>query len=490
MKKVFGSLIAAIAIWAGATALIGSQTEQQLQNYIEKSNRLYASNGLEFKLTDYQKSFLNSTAQVSIDITDPSLVELLSESYTLPLKINCNIEHGPLFFQNGLGLGLSKIHHEVALSSLFKGEDKKAFLDLVKKDVTIKSNIIISFLKNANYLISSDAVQIKDGEKHVEIAPLSLTGTTNLDTFKGKGTLTVPHLLFKKEGTENQLKVDDLVMDIKIDEFIDNALMLGSFDLAIGNLLIKDDSDPELKNMHMKSNLHMVTKKDSEKSINTQFEVDIDFLDTQLPSNFPNLKTLHAKFGAAYIGIDGMIKFQKASQELQKAQTQLVKKMQNNPKNIEKIFEEFGQLQESMMGKIVQALNTLLIKDKTLLNYALNAQTKDTKTSSASAEIVYTGDMKFDGNLQEIALKAQRELLKMIQLHVNINLDAQHLKTLPDAETLTQQIQMAVAQGFVKEENGKYILNGSYKNQELMVNDNNLTASILPLLMIATQGSM
>lgn len=490
MKKVFGSFIAAVAIWAGATALIGSQTEQQLQNYIENSNKLYASDGVEFKLTDYQKSFLNSKAQISINISDPSLVKLLSESYTLPLKINCNIEHGPLFFQHGLGLGLSKIHNEVALSSLFKGQDKKEFLDLVKNDITIKSDIVISFLKNANYLISSDALRIQEGENHVEIAPWTLRGNTNLDTFKGRGSLTIPHFLFKKEGTENQLNIDHLVMDMKINEFIDNALMLGTFDVAIGNLLIKDDSAQELKKIHLKSNLHMITKQDSEKSINTQLEGGIDFLDTQLPADFPNLKTLHAKLGVAYIGIDGMIKFQKASQEMQEAQTQLVTKMQNHPKEIEKIFKEFGQVQGNMIKKIVQALNTLLIKDKTLLNYSINAQTQDNKTSSASAEIKYTGDIKFDGTLQDIALKAQRKLLTMIQLHLNINLDAEHIKTLPDAKTLKQQIQMAVAQGFVREEKGKYILNGTYKNQELIVNDKNLTASVIPLLMMITQDGM
>jgi len=490
MKKIFGSLIAVVAIWAGSTAFIGSQTEQQLQNYIAKSNALYASNGVEFKLTDYHKSFLNSTAQISIDITDPSLRKALLESYTLPLKVDCNIEHGPLFFQHGLGLGLSKIHQEVAVSSLLKGEDKKEFLDLVKNDITITSDIIISFLQNANYHISSDAIQIQDGENHIEMAPLAIVGTSNLDTFKGEGSLSIPHLLFKKKGTENQLKIDNLVMNINIDKFIDNALMLGTFNVAIGNLFIKDDSDPELKNIHLKSNLQMVTTQDSDKSINTQLEGDIDFLDTKLPADFPNLKTLHAKVGVAYLGIDGMIKFQKATQEMQEAQTQLMTKMQNNPKEMEKIFKEFGQVQENMMGQMLHALNTLLIKDKTLLNYAINVQTKDNKTSSALAEIGYTGDMKFDGNLQDIALKAQRELLNMIQLHLNINLDAQHIKALPNAETLTQQIQMAVTQGFVKKENGKYILNGSYKNKELMVNDHNLTATILPLLMMATQGGM
>lgn len=488
MKKVFGSFIAVAAFWAGSTAFIGSQTQQQLQNHIEKSNMLYASNGIQFKMDNYQKSFLNSTVDISVDITDPTLVELLSEAYTLPFKMNYQIEHGPIFFQSGLGVGLSKIHQETELSTLFKGEEKQEFLDLLKDDLLIKSDIIISFLRNANYHISTGAVQIKEDESHIDIAPFTLTGTSNLDTLENKGRLTIPHILFKKEGTENQLKVDDLVMDMEIDEFINNALMLGKFDLSIGKLFIKDDSNPDMNNINLKTNLHMVTKKDSERSINTQLEGEIDFLDTKLPTDFPNLKTIHAKVGAGYIGIDGMIKFQKATQEMQEAQTTLLTKMQSNPEDIEKVFEEFAQLQNTMMEKIIQALNTLLIKDKTVIHYAIDAQTKDSKKSSIFTEIGYTGDMKFEGDLEKIAIKAQQEILNLIQLNLKVALDAQHIKSLPDAETLTQQIQMGVAQGFVKEENGQYILNGSYKNKELMVNDNNLTATVLPLLMMATQG--
>jgi len=49
---------------------------------------------------------------------------------------------------------------------------------------------------------------------------------------------------------------------------------------------------------------------------------------------------------------------------------------------------------------------------------------------------------------------------------------------------LKQQLQMGVAQGFIKENNDSYALNGYYKNKELIVNDNNLTSTILPLLMM------
>jgi len=73
----------------------------------------------------------------------------------------------------------------------------------------------------------------------------------------------------------------------------------------------------------------------------------------------------------------------------------------------------------------------------------------------------------------------------LINLKVNISLNKKHLPLLP-IPMLKQQIQMGVAQGFVKENNSSYILDGYYKNRELMVNDNNLTSTILPLLMMLT----
>lgn len=490
MRKILGSVIAAVALWAGSTAYIGSQTEQELQNYITKSNALYASNGLQFKLNNYQQSFLNSTAQIEIDVTEPTLVELLSQSYELPFKIDYKIEHGPLFFQNGLGVGFSKIHHEVALSSLFKGEEKKAFLELIKGDVNITSEMIISLLKNANYTITSDTIKIKDEENQLEIAPLSITGTSNLETLKGNGSLKIPYLILKKEGTENQLKLNKLVMNIKIDEFIKERLILGAFDLKIDNLIIKDDSNPELSNINLATDLHMVMKKESESTLSTQIEGTIDFLDTKLPDNLPNLKALHAKIGASYLGIEGMMQFEKATQEMQEAQTQLITKMQEKPEEIEKIIEEFGSIQESMMEKVVQTLNALLIKDKTSLNYALEVETKDNKKSYASADIGYTGDIKFEGKLQDLALKVEQELLKMLSLNVKIDLDIEQIKAFPDSQMQIEQLKMGVTQGFIKEENGRFLLNGSYKNQELMVNDNNLTDTVLPLIIMATQGGI
>ena len=490
MKKTLGSLIAAAAIWAGTTAFVGSQMETNIREQIESSNKLYANNGIAYKIKNYEKSFLNSTAEIEVNITDPAILELLQDSIKLPMIVKYDIEHGPLFLKNGLGFGAAKTHQEIAISSLLTPEAKKEFLALVKDDIMIKSDMDISFTKNASYTISTDEVNINDDGKSFHMTPLHMKGNHNLETYKGEAKLNIASLKIQEEGTQNGLSLQNLVMDINIDEFIEKTLMLGTIDLSIANLIIKDDSSPQLENIDIATNMHILTKKDSETTISTKFDGSIEFKNTKLPAEIPDLKNIHLTMDMKKLGLKGWFELQKVSQEMEKTQSELFSKIQSNsnPKDMQKVMEEFGTLQENMIGKMLYTLNDLLIKDETSISYGLNMETKDNKKSTANIEVGYTGNMEFKGSLEEIAMKAQQQVLDMISLNVDLGLDAEHLKGLPNAETLTQQIQMAVAQGFVKEENGKFILNGYYKNQELMVNDNNLTATVLPFLMMATKG--
>ena len=490
MKKIVGSLVAAIALWSGTTAFVGSQMKENIEQHLNNTNKIYADKGIQYKINSYEKSFFESTAKVEVEITDPAILELVQESIKLPLVIEYHIEHGPIFFKNGLGFGAAKTHHEIALSSILTDDVKTEFLELFKDDITITSDMIISFLKNASYTASTNEIKFNNEGKSFAMTPLHMKGEMNIDTFKGENHIEIASLNLKEEGSQNGLTVKNLLMNIDIDEFIEQKLMMGTIDLSIENLSIKDESTPQLANINIATNMHMVSKKESPSTFSTKFDGDINFKDTKLPSELPELKNVSLKMDMQKLGIKGWLKFQEATQEMQKKQSELFAKMQSNskPEDMQKIMEEFGTLQEEMVGKVINSLNTLLVKDETLINYGLNIETKDSKKSNASIEIGYTGDMKFEGPIQEIALKAQSKALEMISLDVDLGLDSTHIKNLPNAEVLKQQIQMGVAQGFIKEENGKYILKGHYKNQELIVNDNNLTATVLPLLMMATQG--
>ncbi len=490
MKKIVGSLVAAIALWSGTTAYVGSQMKENIEQHFNNINKVYADKGIQYKIDSYKKTFFESTAKIELEVTDPSILALMQKSIKLPLVMEYHIEHGPIFFKNGIGFGAAKAHQEILLSSLLTDEAKTEFLKLFKDDITITSDMIISFLKNASYTASTNEIKFNNEGKIFAMTPLHMNGEMDIDTLKGKNDLKIASLEFKEEGTNNGLTVKNLLMNVDIDEFVEQKLMMGTIDLSIEKLSIEDDTNPKLKNINIATNMHMTSKKDSPTTFSTKLDGNIDFQDTKLPPELPDLKNISLKMDMQKLGIKGWLKFQEASQEMQKKQSELFAKMRSNsnPEDMQKVMEEFGTLQEEMIGKIINSLNTLLVKDETLINYGLNIETKDSKKSNASIEIGYTGDMKFEGSLQEIALKAQSKALNMISLNVDLGLDSTHIKNLPNAEVLKQQIQMGVAQGFIKEENGKYLLKGYYKNQELIVNDNNLTATVLPLLMMATQG--
>jgi len=490
MKKILGSLVVAVALWAGTTAFIGTQIEKNLQQQINHTNNLYTEYGIQYKLNNYKKSFFTSKAEVEIKITDPMMLELLKESVKLPIILDYEVEHGPIFLKNGLSLGAVQIHKELALSSLLKDEAKKEFLTLLKDDIKITNDISISFNKNASYNIVSDAIKVdKDGQSFT-MSPLSIKGNSNIETFKGDTHLNIPSLTFTENKTQNGIKIENLLMNINIEEFIENALMLGTIDVTADKLMIKDDENPPLSQVDIALKLQMKNEKDTPTSINSIMEGDIDFKDTKLPASFPQLKNLHAKVDVKSLGIKGMIEFQQASKEMQEAQKELFSNMGNksSSKDFEAKFTAFQKIQEKMVDKIIHALNSLLIKDKSTISYAINIQTKDNKESKVSTDVHYIGDIEFKGKMEEVAMKVQEQALDLVNLNVNLTLNKEHVKSFPDAEKLNQQIQMGVKQGFVKETNENYLLNGYYKNRELIVNDNNLTSIILPFLMMATQA--
>jgi|GEM_PF-1216345 hypothetical protein len=491
MKKILGSLVVAIALWAGATAIIGNQTEHQVNGYIEKINTLYQQNGLNLKMTDYNRTFLNSTAVIELDITDSSAKELLSEVYTLPLKMNYTIEHGPIFFQNGLGFGLSKAHQKIALSSILRDEGKEEFLNLVhNKDVMIEGESVVSFFKKINSKILSDEIKIDENGTLLTIAPFIITNSLDLDTLQGDGHFILPMIFFKEKEDNRELHIENMVVDMQLDGFIEDILMLGKIDFSVDRLYLNDKNNTDIGEIDMATKFHLTTQKDSDTTMKTLFEGSVDLTNTNLPNTLPALKTLTGKINIEGLGIEGMVMFQKTAKEMETAQTALVAKMQEQPEQMDEIFAEFGKIEEEMLTKIVYSLNTLLIKDKSVVKYEVIANTKEGNESQASIEIGYTGDMNFTGSFEEMSTKIQQDILKLFRVNVDMHVDANLLKGVPNTENLMQQIQMGVAQGLIKEENGQFILNGYYKNEELMVNDNNLTATILPFLMMATQGGM
>ena len=491
MKKILTIIISTVALWAISTFIISNQTENELENYVNKSNKIYNNSGLSLKLLDYNKSFLSSTALLEIDIIDPEIIKILEKDFNFPLKMNYNIEHGPLFFKNGFGIGLAKIEHDILLTSIFKKEVKKDLLELFKKDINFHSNMIVSFNKKMNYSIISDSLQFEKDSNKFLMTPIRIKGVSNLDNFQGTALLTMKNLLVNKEGTINKFEINDLALDVNIKELLDNTLFFGDIELSIKNLIFIDEKNPKLEKINLGFNAKIVSEKVNDTMMNNTFNGEINLENTVLPDELKNLKNLYLTMNLENLGIQGMLELQKSIQKMQKAQNKLLLNMQTkSDEEMSLSLQDFSDLQKNILTNIISSMNTLLIKDKTNITYGLDIETRDNQKTKIMTQVEYTGDIDFKGSIEELAKKAQAKILTLLALNINIDLSKEHFKLVPNANMLQPQIDMAVMQGFVKENNSSYILNGYYKNKELIVNDNNLTSMILPFIIMATQGQV
>ncbi len=484
MKKITYTITTLLVLWGISTYFIGNQTQKELESYIEKSNRIYSDSGLKLKLLDFNKSFFNSTAKMQIDISDPELKTLLDKEYILPIEIDYNIENGPIFFKNVIGVGISKIENSLKISSILKDDSKKEFLKIVKDDIKLKTDMSISFDKKLNYTLNSDSINIHQDNQILSMTPLKIVGTSDIENLSGEGKIEIKKLSVKDENSSNGITLNNLALDFDVREIFKESILFGDFKFSIGKLLIEDNNNPNLKEIDLSINGLMSNRKVTDNMMDSTFKANINLANTKLEKEFKDLDSVNIVADVKNMGIDGMFQFQNIAKNIQNERVALLKDMQKkSPEEMRETFVKLNKLDEKIVKEILPTLNKLLIKDKTNISYAIDINTKDKKSTKANLSIGYTGDIDFSKSMKKIVEEAQQKLLSIVSLNVDIELNKKHISLIP-TPMLEEQLQMGVAQGFIKDNNSSYILKGYYKNRELIVNDNNLTSTILPLLMM------
>ena len=129
----------------------------------------------------------------------------------------------------------------------------------------------------------------------------------------------------------------------------------------------------------------------------------------------------------------------------------------------------------------------MLYKDKTSIDYRFDVQTKDKKESHGDILLGYTGEIDFSQPVERVSQKIASDIFSLFKLEVDINMNKNHIKSLPNGEELIKQLQAPMAQSMISSKNDSYIIKGYLANQELILNDNNLTNTVLPLLKMFSQ---
>ena len=474
-KKILTSVVVASALWAGATAYISGNAEKYLNNYVTKSNKIYANNGMKMSILSFKKGFLNSQAELSVDFIDPEIKKELEKILKLPIVMNYEIENGPLLLKDGISIGASRIHSKVNVSELLV--DKDEFKKVVKDDIVLDTTMLIDFKNHIDYEAKSNQIVAEDNQTKFTIAPLEVDGKMNGDTLAGTVNMFTKSI-YGEIDNDAKIKLEKVTLNGDITKVFDNGFYLGSFDMGVDNFTVNDKHNKEQNVKNAKVKVVMDIKQNSSNLIDTDFKLNLDIGDTKLPPEINFIKTISLDYGLNGTKIDGWLAFQDAIKEIQKKQENILKKLSasKDEKESMKAFEELQNMQQEIQNKMVMLLSDFLVKDKTEFN--LNADVNGGQ-GKALVDIKYIGDEQLPKTLEALATKLQQELLNWIALNIDVKLDKSLANRLP--QDVQGQLAMAIMTGMLQDNNGSYEFNANYKPKKLMVNGQDRSDMIMLL---------
>ncbi len=473
-KKILASVVGAVVVWSGATAYISSNTKKHLNDYLIKSNKIYANNGMKMSLVSFEKGFVNSHAKVSLDFIDPEIKKELGEVFKLPIVIDYEIENGPILFKNGLALGASRIDSKVNINNLLVNQDElKKF---VKEDIIFDTHMLMDFKNHLQYQGKSNQIVINGDSAKFTIEPLEIEGDMNVETLAGTMNMMTKSIQGEM-GTDGKMKLENIVLNANIKKFFENGFYIGKVDIEIGNLTLKNPKElQDIKNAKLK--LEMDIDNNGSHLVDTNLKLDFDVGDTKLPPELNFIKNITVNYGLNGTKIDAWLAFQDTIKEVQKKQGTILQSLSSskNKEEQEKAFKKLENMQLELQNKMVLLLSDFLVKDKTTFN--LKANLNGGKGIS-SFNIKYIGDEQLPKTPNELEAKLQKELLNWVALDMDVKLDKSLVNKLP--QELQSQLSMAIMTGMLQDNNSSYEFNANYVPKKLMINGQDKSGMLMLL---------
>ncbi|CAA6805340.1 MAG: Unknown protein [uncultured Sulfurovum sp.] len=472
-KKIIGSLLGVTALWLGTTAYIGSSTESYLKNYVEKTNKLYAQYGVQLSVDSFKKGFMASEAKLKLDFSEPDIKEMIAQTVRLPLEINYHIENGPVFFNNGVGMGASRINQHIELSQYVV--DKEAFKKIFKEDIVISSQSNIGFNNNASFVATTNKIvaHLEENTK-MELSPLHMEGEVDIVTLQGEAKLLIDSM-FVRQG-EDILTAKNILIDADIKKVYENGFYLGDVLFDVSSLTSQGTVLP-LNLEEAKVAFIMKIDGDKDDMIDMQFNVDVEAGKSKLPEDYASLKKFKLSYALNGTKLKGILAFQDFTQRLQAKQQALLAQLfaSNDGSLNEEVFAELEKLQVEAQEEMIVLGAGLLTKDKTNLLVNMKLLDKEEKESSLNMSVAYVGDELIGITAKALEEKFSKEFLDLLAIDLNVELSKAYIANLSDTlkKELDAQLQMGAMFGIVKDNNSSYNFDAKYTPRTLMVNDEN-----------------
>ncbi len=456
MKKILILILFLILGWAGSTWFIGNKTEELLDTYLKQNQKSYADMGIDaqFKIKDYKKSFLKSTAKTSLSLNtgDPALDNVLKN-----IQLNNIITHGPLLLADGTpSFGTVRIHSTLDMDALTP--ETKDFLTKVFGDKNpLSSTMTFGLNKTVDYTITIPAIDLSVAADKSTIKlknGIHLSGTANKETLMGtlQGTMGRWDILVDKQKFTTSASTIDIDM-----QGIVAGQMMGTTKFSLPSVNAELTSLPQ----QVSFAVDMITN--MQKSDDKAIQGDTSFKLTKIKAPV-DISELHFTGNFKGFQIKGLEQLADAQQEIQKLQFST---LDDNLSEAEQ--KALMTKLQGLPALLTSAVQNILKKDQTAMTVKLDV-------SSSQGKAVLDADTRYIGNgvdinIEKIATGGLPEVMKILEGKFNFSAPKSMIATTPAALMMP----LLTMNGLILETDDKYSLSTVFKGDTVTLNNKDMT---------------
>lgn len=495
MKKIIVFLVVVVLGWLGMTAYISSSFKGEFDQYVQRVNTLYASQGVNYK-AEVTSSFFTSDVKLEVHFDEARLGKAVTDVYAnfikLPISIEYKVEHGPIFYKEGFGIGFAKFNAQLKASEMLVGELKEKLLETLPEDITLYLTEVLCFDKTLKMKMHSNAIALEENGEKVTMEPLVGSGVIDTQTLLGYFDVTLPKI--SVEGNGVTAMIQGTTMHVEMKDILAGKYLLGEGALKVAKMSIEQDGLSKPVEMDFTMNF----KTEREEGDYLMLAIDLLFNQEGLEQLEPAANEIAKQINLS-LQLNGFSpEALKKVEEINKKQVEMTDSLyammnETDPNKIEAAQKSVEAAQEAYMNTMVEAFKALLVKDRTKVGVGMDFTTKDNAKSHMSFSAGYVGEA-LQGSLEEMVAYLQTKPLEYLTLDVDMNINEKHFALIQSPQEQQQAkmgFDMAVMQGMMSLDKGIYSTKVEYEPKVLKINGQDKTQEVLPMLeMSMSQGAM
>ncbi|UFH59273.1 DUF945 family protein [Sulfurovum mangrovi] len=486
MKKIVTIAGVIVLGWLGLTAYISNVFKGEFEQYIERLNRVYASQGILYK-TEVQSSFFTSDVKLEVHLDKDRLgkaaADVYAEFISLPVELEYKVEHGPVFYKDGFGIGFAKFNAEMKASEVVAGKLKENLLERVPEDITLHLTEILSFDKRLKVDMHSDAVTLIEKGEKVEIASLVGSGVVDIETLLGSFDVTLPKISL--EGNGITATAQDITLHVAMKDMLKGKYLLGDGVFKVGKVRVEQDALAQP--LEMDFMMDVKTEREDENLFMTAIDMQLNQEGFEQLSPTAKEIAKQVNFSIQWNGIS--VEVLQKVEVLNKKQTEALDSLYavmelQDQSQVAEAQQKAELAQEAFAQAAKEAFQALLIKERTKLSVGMDLTTKDNATSKISVSAGYVGKA-LQGDVEEMVAYLQQKPLEYLTVNAELHINEKHFALNPSPQEQQQAkmgFDMAVMQGMMRFENGVYSTKLEYAPKTLKINGQDKSQEILPLI--------